>query len=90
MALTSVSTLADALAQLNNNLVWEGDSTKAQDFVEAARWLIFNRPRVSANAGTSINYETLQDELEKAEKYLSIVGKASKRASFTRGGALFQ
>jgi hypothetical protein len=89
MSLTSSSTLTDALAQLNNNLLWEGDSTKAKSFVEAARWLIFNRPRASSDAGTSINYETLQENIEEAEKYIKTVANAANRASFTRGGALF-
>jgi len=88
LALSSATTLTEALAQLNNNLVWEGDATKAQNYVEAARWLLFNRPRVSSDAGTSINYEAMETQLSKAEGYLLRIGKIASRSQFTRGRML--
>jgi len=88
LALTDTTTLTEALAQLNNNLVWEGDATKAQNYVEAARWLLFNRPRVSSDAGTSLNYEMMETQLAKAEGYLLRVGKIATRSQFTRGRML--
>jgi hypothetical protein len=88
LALSSSSTLTDALAQLNNNLIWEGNTTKVQDFVEAARWLVFNRPQITSNSGASVNYEQVERQLKDAEDYLAKAGKASTRSNFTRGKAL--
>jgi len=39
MALDSTTTLTTALAQLNNNLAWDGSPAKAADALEAVRWL---------------------------------------------------
>lgn len=86
MALGENSTLADALSQLNSSLLWEGDATKAQNFVEAARWLIFNRPRATSDGGASINYDSIQVSVEAAEKYLKNIN--ANRAPFTRGQAV--
>ena len=89
MALTSSSTLTDALAQLNNNLAWEGSATKAADALEAVRWLLFNRAKIMANGGTSYNFEELAEMEKKLDAYVSKVG-TSNRTSFTRGRMLLE
>ena len=57
MALTSSSTQANALAQYNNNLDWEGDITKATDALEAVRWLLVNRPATLSKNDRTVNYD---------------------------------
>jgi hypothetical protein len=83
MALT---TLAEALTQLNANLLWEGSVSKAQLFVEAGRWLLFNRPRVTSDGAATVNYDSIQTGIEAAEKFLKSMNV--NRASFTRGQAI--
>ena len=72
MALTSSSAKSDALAQLNNNLAWDGDASKAADALEAVRWLIFNVPqRFEADSGREHEYEGWVKLEAKLEKFVS-------------------
>lgn len=87
MALTSASTLTDALAQYNNNLAWEGNATKATDALEAIRWLLVNRAQTIGEAGVNLNYAGLEQEKERLKAYVATVGAASSRAPFTQGRA---
>ena len=43
MALTSSSTIANAEDQYLDNLLWDGDSDKAQNCLEAIRFLLVKR-----------------------------------------------
>jgi len=90
MALTSSSTLSDALAQYSDNLNWQGDATKAAAALESVRWLLVNRPSANSMRGRSINYESLYQEKTKLEEYIDKFGAAStaRRVSFTKGRAL--
>ena len=88
MALTSSSTLANALAQYNDNLSWEGDITKATLFLEAIRWLLVNRPMSTSMQGRSINYNALETQKAEVAAYVAKHGSNVNRAGFTRGRAL--
>ena len=44
MSLTSSSTITEAKAQYYDNLVWEGDSSKAINMLEAIRFLLLAEP----------------------------------------------
>ncbi len=88
MALTSTSTLDDALAQYNNNLSWDGDVTKAAAELEAVRWLLINRPKIIATNDRNISFELLANEQGKLEKFITNFSSTVKRASFTRGHML--
>lgn len=85
MALTSTSTLSDALAQYNDNLSWDGDATKATAALEAIRWLFVNRPQGTSRNGRTVNYAALETEKQKLEGYLNEFGANANRAGFTRG-----
>ena len=88
MSLTSSTTLAEAKAQYNNNLDWEGDITKATAAIEAVRWLLVNRPTsTAAHDGRQMSFETLQQEKEKLEDFINRRSRAtdSHRCTFTRG-----
>ncbi len=89
MGLTGTSTLADALAQYNNNLSWEGDSAKAIAALEAVRWLLINRPQSGAGGDKRMDFASLEKEKEKLEAFVSVAGTtaASRRASFVRATA---
>ena len=88
MALTSSSTITDALNQYNNNLAWEGDVTKAANALEAIRFLLVNRPTAIQTNNRNINFESLAEEKRKLEKYLHHAGANVDRSTFTRGRAL--
>lgn len=88
MALTSSSTVADALAQYNNNLSWEGDVTKAADALEAVRYLLVNRPKMIASNNRNIDFESLAAEKQQLEQYVGRAGSSVNRCSFTRGRML--
>lgn len=87
MGLTSTSIRADALAQYNDNLGWEGNAAKAALALEAIRWLLINRPSRIAQGERSFDYETLADEKKRLENYIEIASTASQAgmATFTRG-----
>jgi len=88
MALTSTSTVADALAQYNNNLNWEADATTAQNALEAVRFLLANRPAALASGlGQNINYTQLEKIHEQLAARTAGLGQASQR-SFTQGRPL--
>ena len=88
MALTSSSTYANAIAQYNDNLSWEGDSAKALLTLEAIRWLLVNRPQSTSRSGRSVNYATLSEEKIKLETFVNNQGSSVTRAPFTRGRML--
>jgi hypothetical protein len=90
MALTSSSTLANALAQYNDNLSWEGSPSKAALALEAIRWLLVNREQSSSIRGRSINYASLESQEAKVSAYVSAVGttSAANKCMFTRGKML--
>lgn len=85
MALTSSSTLSDALAQYNDNLSWDGDATKATNALEAIRWLLINRAQATSRNGRTINFAALEIEKKKLESYVNEFGTNANRTSFTRG-----
>ena len=85
MSLTSSSTVQDALDQWNDNLIWEGDSSKAQLALEAGRFLLANRPVSHSHQGTTINFSTIEGTISKIEA--SLRSSSSTRAIFTRARA---
>jgi hypothetical protein len=88
MALTSTSTRANALAQYNDNLTWEGNAAKAALALEAIRWLLVNRPLRIAEGSRSLDYESLLAEKEKLESFVKLSSSAIDRASFVQGRML--
>lgn len=85
MALSSTSTLTDALAQYNDNLSWEGDITKATAALAAIRWLMVNRPKIIAINDRNIDFNSMAVEQGKLEQYVSKFSTSVNRASFVRG-----
>ncbi len=63
MSLTSSSTRADAIAQYNDNLNWEGSAAKAVLALEAVRFLLINRPQSLSESNRSLSYEIQDDEV---------------------------
>ena len=80
MALASITA---ALAQYNANALWHESTVKANLALEAVRYLIVNRAQSSGHAGTSLNYEMLQDEAKRIEKYLGLTGAVAASARNT-------
>lgn len=86
MSLTSSSTIATALAQYNDNILWEGDTSKAQNCLEAIRFLLVNRPvRIAEGDGSSLDYESLSVQKTEIENYLATATSTINRTSFTSG-----
>lgn len=86
VALTSSTTVTQAFAQLNDNLAWDLDRSKAALYLEAARWLLANRAN-SAKQGVSLNWESLENEIERARAFYvgTATPSARRRAHFVRG-----
>ena len=88
MALTSASTIADAYAQYQNNLLWQGDLTKAQNALAAVRYLLMCRPQqIAAETGVSMRFAELQHEKAALEGYVGKLSTTINRAAFTRARA---
>ena len=91
MALTSTSTISDAYAQWQNNLAWDGDLTKAQNALEAARYLLMCRPQmIAAETGVNMRFAELKDQIAKLESYVGNLSTSVNRAQFTRGNMLLR
>lgn len=88
MALSSSSTLTDALNQYKDNLAWEGNTTKAANALEAVRFILASRPKVIASADRNINFESLLAEKQQLEQYLRHNSASVNRSTFTRGRML--
>ncbi len=88
MALSSSSTLSDALAQYDDNMSWDGDAAKAVLFLAAIRWLLVHRPQTNSIQGRSISYNALETQKAEVAAYVSQYGPNVNRASFVRGRAL--
>lgn len=88
MSLTSSSTLAEAKAQFNNNLLWEGDATKARNALEAIRFILANRPLRITEESQTMDFESLKSEAQKIEKFLDSSTSTIEKTSFTQGRML--
>lgn len=88
MALSSSSTLSDALAQYDDNLSWEGDAAKAVLFLAAIRWLLVHRPQSNSIQGRTVNYNALETQKAEVAEYVATHGAGVNRVSFVRGRAL--
>lgn len=88
MALTSTSTLADALAQYKNNLAYWESSTKASALLEAVLYLLACKPETIAAADQSVNFASLESLMERLEKQVLGLSSTVDRVSFTRGKML--
>lgn len=83
MSLTSSSSLADAVAQYQDNLLWEGSLSAAQNALEALRFLLVARPEQMAQFEQSLRYADLAAEKGRLEAFIRSQ-TTSNRASFTR------
>ena len=93
MALTSTSTLQNALDQFADNLSWEGSSAKAVLYLEAIRWIMVRRAFDTKTAdGKSVSYSEswYEKEAERVQPYVKIASSTSNRTSFTRGRMLMR
>jgi hypothetical protein len=90
MALDSTSKLADAIAQYKDNLLWEGDVTKARNALEAIRFIRMTRPVTNAERDSSTTREQLDAEQANIERFLGTADTTHQPGtSFTRGRAIY-
>jgi len=88
MSLTSSSTYSDAVGQYNDNLLWDGSVTKAKNALEAIRWILANRSRITKTDHREVEFaiDSLIEEKKRIEDYLDIADTSSRpRSSFVRG-----
>jgi len=83
MSLNSDSTLGQAVAQFQDNLSWEGNLTKAQNALEALRFIRLVRPDQMGQFEQQLRHVDLTGEIERLQAFVK-VGSGS-RASFVRG-----
>lgn len=89
MALSSTSSLQNAVDQYLDNLSWDGDVTKARAALEAIRYIEACRPRVLTTGTGEVNYEGMMQQRRALEEFLGRADTANQpRASFVRGRAL--
>ena len=89
MALTSTSSLADAIAQYKDNLLWDGDVTKSRAALEAIRFIRMTRPSIMAKGDFSVTQDQLAGEQQQIERFLAAFDTANQpQCSFTRARAL--
>lgn len=91
-SLSSSSTYADAIGQYNDNLLWDGDVTKAKAALEAIRWIIANRHKITKTDHREVEFEinSLMDEKKRIEAYLEVADTSNRhRTSWVRGKAYY-
>ena len=90
MALSSSSTVIEALDQYADNLGYDGDLTKSMAALEAVRFLLVNRAKVMSEGAASLNFESLEDERRKLEAFVQAASSTAQaaRSPFTRGRML--
>lgn len=84
----ALATYADALAQLNANLSWEGDLAKARLALEAVRFLAFNRASRSKSGDKEMEFSeaALQSMERRLAEFVGAAGGVGK-ARFVRAKA---
>jgi len=85
MALTSTSTLADALAQYKASLRWWTSTELAADLYEAVLYLLACKPETIAVADQSVNFASLEPLRAKLESVVLNCDTSRRTASFVRG-----
>lgn len=92
MALTSTSTVADARAQLRDNLSWRGSASKAAAFCEAFLFLEDAEPDGAAEgASWASRAEKLREDYDIARAYAdSTTGSTGPRATRLRPSPRFR
>jgi hypothetical protein len=88
MALTSTSTLTDALSQYKNSLAWWESAIKASSLLEAVLYLLACKPETIAAADQSVSFASLESLRGTLEKQVVNLGSAAQRVSFTSGKML--
>jgi len=84
MALSSTSTVTDAIAQYNDNIRWWESAAAAANLLEAVLYLLANRGWEIETGGHRLKYESLVQLRDKLTSKVSTVS-SSRRAPFTRG-----
>lgn len=83
-ALTKMQRNEAVFAQLDGNLVFAGDSTKAEKFAEAATYLLAHRPLQDGSNNHSFTYASLESLLKDANKIIATAAAiANNGSSFT-------
>ena len=88
MALTSDSTLQDALSQYKNNLRWWESPAKAADCHEAVMYLLGCRPEDITAADQSVDYASLEPLRRELQAFIVSTAATRHRASFVKGRVL--
>jgi hypothetical protein len=73
----ALATVADALAQYNANVDWHSSRSSADLALQAIRFLLVNRAQRQEDVGSTLNYESLEQEKVALEQFL---GATSSRA----------
>ena len=81
MSITSASTVADVLAQYDNNLAWRDDKAKAVLCLEAIDWLLVHRPNAQSMGGRTLGYESLLELQKKIEARWGLAAPAANGRS---------
>lgn len=83
-ALTNGQKIAVVFAQLDANLVFEGNAVKAGLFLEAYRWLRARRPIQDSSNNRSFTYTDYTGDVEKASRIVAESMTSANRSKFTQ------
>jgi len=87
MALTSASTLDDALNQYKDNLRWWESAPTAAAMLEAVLYLLACKPETIAAADQSVSFTSLEALRTKLEPIVAGTAATRNRTSFVIGRA---
>ncbi len=87
-ALNESQKITAVFAQLDDNLVFVGNATKAEAFLEAVQYLRYHRPQQSGSNNRSLNYADYADDVAMASKVVEAGSTSVNRSTFTRMAGL--
>lgn len=68
----AIASIEDAYTQYNANLSWQNSRSSADLALQAIRYLVANRAKMTADQGSQIDFESLGGEKIKLEAFLGV------------------
>ena len=85
MALTSASTLTNALNQYKDNLAYWESAAKASNLLEAVLYLLACKPQTLAAADQTVTFASLEALRTRLEPIVTATATTRTRCSFVKG-----
>lgn len=87
--MATIASYSAALTQLDENMDWDGNRTKALLYVQAIRYLKIHRPLSNSGGGRSFTYESVSEDFMAARDFINATD-TDNQAKFLEGKAKYE